>query len=349
MGSSSTFLKVCLSMFLFALTANAHSRPGIFNVVDFGAVADGKIDNAKGTFLAGPVSFKGPCKAPIVFQIAGKVIAPEEIQSENWITFDYITGLTVSGGGTFDGRGALTWFKTECYKGGSCNNPINIKFNFVTDAAIRGITSLDRKFFKILVYGCKNMKFIAVKIIAPDWSHNTDGIHIGKSSGISISRAFIGHSISIGSLGRYDDEEPLSGIYVRNCTLTGTDNGVRIKTWAISTTGRSPPGLASNFKFEDILMNNGVKSYSILFGDCFFLFLQSPSRVKISNVSFKNIRGTSRSKLAVKLLCSRGFPCHQVELGDINLQYAGSDGPVTSMCWNVGAIFSGKVFPPTCV
>ncbi|KAF6149994.1 hypothetical protein GIB67_029359, partial [Kingdonia uniflora] len=108
-------------------------------------------------------------------------------------------------------------------------------------------------------------------------SHNTDGIHIGKSSGITIMRSFIGtgddcvslgpgsenisvydvrcgpgHGISVGSLGRYDDEEPLKGIYVSNCTLTGTDNGFRIKTLAVSPTGRSPPSLASNFRFEDI-------------------------------------------------------------------------------------------------
>ncbi|KAF6154030.1 hypothetical protein GIB67_026684 [Kingdonia uniflora] len=73
---------------------NANSNTGIFNIVDFGAVANGRSDNAKafldawnqacawmgygrvliphGTFLVGPVSFKGPFKAPIVFKITGK-------------------------------------------------------------------------------------------------------------------------------------------------------------------------------------------------------------------------------------------------------------------------------------
>ncbi|KAF6159607.1 hypothetical protein GIB67_034569 [Kingdonia uniflora] len=399
MGSSSNLLKVCLSVLVFVSTANAKSQSGIFNVVNFGAVADGKTDSAKafldawnqacacdgqgrvviprGTFLAGPVSFKGPCKAPIVFQLTGKVIAPEEIQSENWITFDYVTGLNISGGGTFDGRGALTWSRTQCYKGGSCGkDPINIRFNFVTDAAIRGISSVDSKFFHMLVYRCKNVKFFSINISAPALSHNTDGIHIGESTGISITRSFIGtgddcvslgpgsenitvsnvrcgpgHGISIGSLGRYDDENPLYGIHVKNCTLTGTDNGIRIKTWAVSPTGHSPPGLASDFIFENIVMDNVANPIIIDQEYCPFQYCNkgSPSCVKISNVSFKDIRGTSKSKLAVKLLCSKGFPCQNVELSDINLQYTGTDGPATSMCTNVDAKIFGNVFPSTCV
>lgn len=51
------------------------------------------------------------------------------------------------------------------------------------------------------------------------------------------------------------------------------------------------------------------------------LILQAPSRVKISDVSFKNIRGTSTTTLAVKLVCGSGFPCEKVMIGDIDLSY----------------------------
>lgn len=43
----------------------------------------------------------------------------------------------------------------------------------------------------------------------------------------------------------------MRGITVKNCTLTGTENGVRIKTWP-----GSPPSAASKFIFHDIVMNN---------------------------------------------------------------------------------------------
>lgn len=74
-----------------------------------------------------------------------------------------------------------------------------------------------------------------------------------------------------------------------------------------------------------------------------------PSRVKISNVSFKNIRGTSATKLAVKLACSRSIPCKNVQMSDISLQYNGKDGPITSKCKNVMKLSaSGKLNPPAC-
>lgn len=41
------------------------------------------------------------------------------------------------------------------------------------------------------------------------------------------------------------------GVNVRNCTINGTQNGVRIKTWP-----GAPASTASNFTFEDIVMNN---------------------------------------------------------------------------------------------
>jgi galacturan 1,4-alpha-galacturonidase len=56
---------------------------------------------------------------------------------------------------------------------------------------------------------------------------------------------------SVGSLGKYPDEKDVRGITVSDCTFTGTDNGVRIKTWP-----GSPPSAASEMLFQNIIMNN---------------------------------------------------------------------------------------------
>lgn len=126
------------------------------------------------------------------------------------------------------------------------------------------------------ILNCNNVTFQNIVINAPKNSLNTDGIHIGRSTMVNITGATIrtgddcvslgdgcqqinvekvtcgpGHGISIGSLGRYHDEQPVIGVTVRNCTLTNTENGVRIKTWPAS-----PSGVASNVNFEDIIMNN---------------------------------------------------------------------------------------------
>ena len=80
-------------------------------------------------------------------------------------------------------------------------------------------------------------------------------------------------------------------------------------------------------------------------GFCLFVCFQSPSKVKISNVSFKNIRGTSSTKEALKLICSNGVTCQQVVVTDIDLVYKGFGGFATSTCVNVKPTISGKQNP----
>lgn len=55
----------------------------------------------------------------------------------------------------------------------------------------------------------------------------------------------------MGSLGKYSAEKDVVGVRVKNCTINGTQNGVRIKTWP-----GSPASKASSFWFEDIVMIN---------------------------------------------------------------------------------------------
>nr|POE85041.1 polygalacturonase [Quercus suber] len=153
-----------------------------------------------------------------------------------------------------------------------------------------------------------------------------------------------GHGISIGRLGRYQNEQPVSGIRVVGATLSNTLNGVRIKTWPAS-----PSGIASDIHFENVIMDNVGNPILIDQNYCpnNQCSNESPSKVKISNVSFKNITGTSSTLEAVKLVCSKSVPCQQVVVTDIDLAYKGS-GSATSTCVNVQLAVSGKQNPSTC-
>ncbi|KAF8414205.1 hypothetical protein HHK36_002205 [Tetracentron sinense] len=328
-----------------------------------------------GNYLAGPVKFQGPCKAPVNVQVKGVVKAPADpskFTEDGWVVFCSIDALTLSGGGTFDGQGSTAWSQNDCAKTGKCQLlPANLRFTSVTNSMIHDITSLNSKFFHFNIVGCKNVTLQHVTATAPGNSPNTDGIHIGSSTGINITDATIGtgddcvslgpgshsitvtkvacgpgHGISVGSLGKYQNEEDVVGVNVRSCTLTNTMNGVRVKTWPAS-----PNGVASDLHFEDIIMNNVGNPVLIDQEYCpnNQCNLQVPSRVKLSKISFKNIRGTSSTQLAVKLVCSKGLPCQDVEVGDINLTYNGKEGPATSECANVKPTLSGKQSPPTCV
>ncbi|XP_075663862.1 exopolygalacturonase-like [Castanea sativa] len=339
------------------------------------AVAGSKVVISAGVYKLGLVTLLGPCKGAIEFNLQGTLQAPLDVASFNgkdaWVVFQHIDGLTVSGGGVFDGKGQQAWQKNTCNKDKNCNVlPYNIRFDYVTNSIVQDITSKDSKFFHINLFGCKMLQLQHVTITTPADSPNTDGIHIGHSSQINITNANIatgddcisigdgsqditvnqvtcgpGHGISIGSLGKYQNEQPVSGIRVIGATLSNTENGVRIKSWPSSTSG-----VASDIHFENVIMNNVANPIIIDQNYCpnNQCSNQSPSKVKISNVSFKKISGTSSTKEAVNLICSKSVPCQQVVLSDIDLAYKGGGGSATSTCANVQPAVSGKQNPPAC-
>uniref|UniRef100_A0A2C9V951 Uncharacterized protein n=1 Tax=Manihot esculenta TaxID=3983 RepID=A0A2C9V951_MANES len=339
---------------LFINFSLIQAQPAVFDITKFGAAPNGKADASKaiadawkeacaaagsskilipaGTFLAGIVNVTGPCKGAIEVEVQGTVQAPPELAGgDGWFNFNHIDQFTLSGKGTLDGQGEVAWKRVSCL--------------------VRDITSLNSKYFYVNVLGCEDFTFEGFKVSTPESSLNTDGIHIGRSKGVTISNAKIGtgddcisigdgtenlkitkvacgpgHDISIGSLGKYENEDPVSGITVSDCTLTGTTNGVRIKTWPALF-----PNTATNIHFQYITMEN--VSNPII----------EPSKVKISDVSFKNIKGTSATALTVQLICSSGIPCEKVELANIDLTYSGPEGPAKSECIDVKLTIVGKI------
>ncbi|KAG8634132.1 hypothetical protein MANES_17G015101v8 [Manihot esculenta] len=248
--------------------------------------------------------------------------------------------------------------------------PVNLRFDFVTNSIVEDVTSIDSKQFHVNLISSKNLTFQQFSVKASGHSSNTDGIHIGRLSEqiniinsniitdddcISIGRGSrqvqitnvrcgLGHGISIGSLGKYEMEEPVSEIYVKNCTIYDTDNGVRIKTWPALHGGS-----VSNIHFEHIVMQ--TVSNPIIIDQMYCahnLCNRKPSKVKISDVSFKNIRGSSRTPTADQLTCSSSVPCKNVELSNVNLRYTGSKGPANSVCTNVKPKIIEKLIPRGC-
>ncbi|GAU36567.1 hypothetical protein TSUD_362370 [Trifolium subterraneum] len=212
------------------------------------------------------------------FKIEGILKAPSDpysFKTDNWINFRYVDKLKVGGGGTLDGQGSSAWETNDCH----CRTlPTTMKFDYVTNGHIHHLRSINSKQSHFVAFGCEHMRFNKLKIIAPSDSPNTDGIKIGKSKGINITSVTIGtgddciamlhgtrnvwisdvfcgpgHGISVGSLGKNDDEEDVDNIVVKNCTFSGTSNGVRIKSWAAQLKNTLK---ASNFLYEDIVMDS---------------------------------------------------------------------------------------------
>lgn len=71
-----------------------------------------------------------------------------------------------------------------------------------------------------------------------------------------------------------------------------------------------------------------------------------PSLVRISDIIFKNIKGTTTSPIAVDMRCSKQFPCQNVRLQNIDLTLGAT--PAGSRCNNVKPIYVGLQKPPPC-
>lgn len=76
-----------------------------------------------------------------------------------------------------------------------------------------------------------------------------------------------------------------------------------------------------------------------------------PSRVKIQNVTFRRIQGTSNDPVAVKLMCSETMACENVHLQDISLIMENNTATsnITSSCSNVKGVAVGLQNPESCL
>ncbi|CAI0395939.1 unnamed protein product [Linum tenue] len=265
MKPSGTLMETFPAMFLLVLVASFNmvgaqrgaGQPGmpatgpapaaaggcLFDVTKYGAVGDEKTDMSAalvkawadacasttpativvptGTFLCGRTDLKGPCKAPeITFQVQGTISAPADISGdtagESWFLFDNVNNLNINGNGVFDGQGPAIW-KT-----------------------VKSVAVVRMK--------------IQISILDSNIGTGDDCISVGDGiSDLTVTNVTCGpgHGIAIGSLGMYPNESPVKGIHVKNCTLTNTLNGLRIKSWPDREVCD-----ASDIHFDDIIMNN---------------------------------------------------------------------------------------------
>ncbi|KAI5583169.1 hypothetical protein BDE02_07G134200 [Populus trichocarpa] len=325
----------------------------------------------KGRYLLKAIVFRGPCKNKITVQIGGTLVAPTDYRalgnSGYWILFIETNRVSVFGG-TLDAKGAGFW---ACRKSRQ-NCPVgaaSITFNWANDILISGLTSINSQSTHLVINSCKKVVVRNVRTIAPDQSPNTDGIHVQASTGVSITGSTLqtgddcisigpgtrnmlmsgikcgpGHGISIGSLGKEFNEDGVENIMVTNSVFSGSDNGVRIKSWA-----RPSNGFVRKVVYKNLIMKNVQNPIIIDQNYCPDNkgCPRQTSGVKISQVIYKNIQGTSATAEAVTFDCSPSNPCRGIRLQDIRLTY--KNKAATSSCKNVGGTSAGVLMPESCV
>ncbi|KAG7981030.1 hypothetical protein I3843_05G212100 [Carya illinoinensis] len=313
-------------------------------------------------FLLKPVTFLGPCNSNIVIVLVeGTIIAPQNTQEwkdkSKWIQFSNIDGLVINGDGHIDGQG-YAWWKS-CFPNkeswGCKNRPTALHFNKCNGLQLSELSHLNSPRNHISISSCDGVHISHLNIFAPEESPNTDGIDISTSRNIEIKNSVIqtgddcvainqgssyinissvacgpGHGISIGSLGKNGNYETVEEVHVRDCNFTGTQNGARIKTW------KGGSGYARKIIFENIRVRNSQNPIIIDQNyDPFGRNAGSQKAVKVSEVTFKNVRGTAAEELAIDLICSQGMGCTNILLDNIDIQSSIPGKRTYSRCNNV--------------
>ncbi|OMO97706.1 Glycoside hydrolase, family 28 [Corchorus olitorius] len=327
----------------------------------------------RGRFVVRSVAFRGQCNnGAVALRMDGTLVPPANYRvignAPSWLSFQHVDGLSIYGG-ILDAKGTALW---ACKNSGKPNCPTgatSLSISNSKNIAINGLTSLNSQMFHIVINGCQNVKMQGVKVMAAGNSPNTDGIHVQLSSSVTILNSRIqtgddcvsigpgatnlwmekiacgpGHGISIGSLGKDQNEAGVQNVTVKTATFTGTQNGVRIKSWA-----KPSNGFARNILFQHLVMNN-VQNPIVIDQNYCPGDKNCPSQVsgvKVSDVTYQDIHGISATQVAVKFDCSSKHPCTGLRLEQVKLTY--KNEPAEASCNHAGGTVSGLVQPTSCL
>ncbi|HYH02716.1 MAG TPA: glycoside hydrolase family 28 protein [Bacillota bacterium] len=246
------------------MSSNSYST--IFNITDFGAVADGKtlcteafvaaikacVERGGGTvyvpagrFLTGPIHFQSnitlnldagarllfsqdPADYPLVYT------RWEGAECECYSPLLYganLENIAVVGRGVLDGQGQ-PWWEKKWQNKLEYPRPRFIGFEKCQNVVLEGVTLVDSPSWTISPVRCENVTIDKITIINPAHSPNTDGIDPDSCKNVHISNCLVDvgdDCIAIKSGTEAGLERiPCENITITNCTMVHGHGGVVI-------------------------------------------------------------------------------------------------------------------------
>ncbi|KAK9099070.1 hypothetical protein Syun_026115 [Stephania yunnanensis] len=308
------------------------------------------------------------------------------LNPRKWLYFHSVKHLTIDGGGVINGMGEEWWSRScKAITFHKCNN-LNLKNLVMLDSqqmhiAFTNCEEVRASNLKVNAPASSpNTDAILISsstevtVINSMISTGDDCISIvGNSSNIEVRNVscIAGHGISL------DPAHALSKVehvLIQKVSLSHTKNGLQVQTW------QGGSGYVQHIKFQFVQMEN--VSHPIIIdqyycdsshscanqpggaphptggaGGCLSLRLslvlsapqttRKTSAVRVKNISFTHIKGSSATEEAIRFSCSESFPCKEIELEDVQLS-SSSGGITTMFCWNARGSTEGRVYPLPC-
>ncbi len=238
----------------------------------------GIVEVPAGDYLSGPLQLASNLNlhvasgATLTMLPLGKYPGGTE-RGEDFLSGSDLHDVALTGAGTIDGQGEPWW---PFAKTPGARRPRMFKLSKCERVLVEGVTLKNSPMFHIAFSGMSHVTVRGVTVRAPAStdpvtpSHNTDACDVsgrtilvehcdisvgdddytcgGDTHDVLIQHNTYGngHGVSIGSYAR----NGVSNITVRDCTFTGTDCGIRIKS------DRDRGGIVENLVYEDLKMTD---------------------------------------------------------------------------------------------
>ncbi|KAJ5100358.1 hypothetical protein N7456_006410 [Penicillium angulare] len=261
-------------------------------------------------------------------------------------------------GGWYNGNGQA-WYTENQNGSNQPGRPISITFINSQNVLVDGLTIIQPQFWATFVSYSKNVSITNLFVNATSndqWGTvNTDGYDSWNSDNLLVENAVItnqddciaakgnttnlhvknvtcygNYGMSIGSVGQY----PTMPDYVQNVTFEDVrcincQEGALIKTWqGVSDNGSSNgdsggggSGLVKNITYRNFELTNVALPIQI--SQCIYSEdgqSCNTSKMAIEDITWSNIKGTSRYNIATSIYCSDVHPCPGLKFEDIELQ-----------------------------
>lgn len=315
---------------------------GVFRTLSFALCSSLDLHLDEGAVIQAPDTFEGyGLPDPSTFhsqqEVNDTVKTPRPL-----ITGEHLHDVALTGTGTIDGSGAIWWAWAERPARAHPGRLVYHRFHLIVINGcerlhVADVTLTNSPMFHFVPRDITDLTVERVKVKAPFNAPNTDAIDPGpvtnalirdctidtgdddiaiKSGGTNVliedCAIAHGHGISIGS-------ETVRGVHnmlVRRCTLTGADNGIRIKSM------RGAGGPVDGVRYTDIAMT-GVKNAIVLqldyVDDNRPNFKGDPSKVpSMRNVLIENVTITD-SENAGKIAGLPDSPITNITLRNVKI------------------------------
>jgi polygalacturonase len=243
------------------------------------------------------------------------------------ISGDHVSGAAVMGEGTIDGRGGATligqnvswWDLAQEAKVKNLNQsvPRLLALSHCDNFTLYKIRLQNSANFHVAYSGGNGFTAWGVIIYSPKTARNTDGIDPGNAQNVTITRCFIktgddnvaikagppgptghmtivdnhfytGHGMSIGS----ETDGGANAIRVKNLSINGADNGIRIKS------NSSRGGLVRDVVYEDVCIKD-TKNPIYMDSNYSFMGEARDKLPSFENIILRNVRVLSAGKITL--------------------------------------------------